>query len=107
MAPQKEHVPHWIHNLVPLLLLTVCPPAMFVFWYINTALSGSFTAFWNLVSENGLFETVLAICRPVFFGSPIAWAILGSFAAFQLLLMRIIPGPPFSGPITPKGNIPV
>ncbi len=104
----KDRVPHWVHNTaMPLLLLILCPPATFVFWYTNMYLDGSFLAFWELILQKGVFATLLMIQKPIFFGSPAAWKILGAFAAFQLLLMRVIPGKPFLGPITPKGNIPV
>ena len=108
MPDQNVRIPNWIHKVfIPLLFLTLCPPAVFVFWYINTALDGSFMNFWHLVANQGLFITVAKIWGPVFFGSATAWKILGTFAAFELLLMRLIPGKPFLGPITPKGNIPV
>lgn len=108
MNESSIRVPNWVHNtLVPLFLLTVCPPAVFVFWYINTTLNGSFMSFWHLVAEQGLFQTIASIWQPLFFGTPIAWKILGCYAAFQLLLMRIIPGKPFLGPVTPQGNVPI
>jgi 7-dehydrocholesterol reductase len=59
------------------------------------------------VNQQGLFTTIGSIWGPLFFGSATAWKILFSYSAFQLLLMRIVPGKPFYGPITPKGNIPV
>ncbi|MDE3045488.1 MAG: 7-dehydrocholesterol reductase [Verrucomicrobiota bacterium] len=103
-----SRVPQWIHKtLVPLFLLTFCPPTVFIFWYINTSLGGSFTAFWDLVQTNGLFPTLINIWKPVFFGSPTAWKILACYSIFQLLLMRFVPGKPFLGPVTPKGNIPI
>ncbi len=108
MTESTLRIPVWIHrSLVPILLLTLCPPAIFVFWYINTSLGGSFEAFWHLAMQKGLIATVVSISQPIFFGSATAWKILACFAAFQLTLMKIIPGKPFLGPITPKGNIPV
>lgn len=101
-------VPTWIHRyLIPLTFLTLCPPAIFVFWYTATALNGSFEAFWHLASAQGLLATVVNLWFPLFFGSATAWKILAIFASFQLLLMRLVPGKPFVGPITPKGNIPI
>ena len=41
-----------------------------------------------------------------FFGSPLAWKIIGAFAAFQLALMKVIPGKKYTGTITPMGNLP-
>ncbi len=98
----------WIHDFaMPLFLLTACPPAVFVFWYVATHLDGSFMAFWNLVYQKGLLQTVWMIWKPVFFGSSLAWKIIGVYAAFQLFLMRVIPGKPFLGPVTPAGNVPI
>ena len=105
---QKHRVPVWIHQTgVPLFLIALCPPAVFVFWHINTKLGGSFTAFWEQVAQNGVFSTLSAICSPIFFGSAIAWKILAVFAVFQLGLMKVVPGKPFLGPVTPKGNTPI
>src|SRR2546426_543094 len=36
-----------------------------------------------------------------------AWTILGVFAATELVLMRVLPGKQFLGPITANGNVPV
>lgn len=98
----------WIHRyLIPVTIMILCPPAVFIFWYTATALDGSFQAFWELVSSQGLFTLLSKIWLPVFFGTPTAWKILASFAAFQLFLMKAVPGKPFVGPVTPKGNIPI
>ena len=108
MSNTKERVPSWIHNsLVPLFLLVVCPPTVFVFWHINTSLGGSFMAFWNEVHQFGFFQTIGSIWGPVCFGNATVWKMLGIFALFQLVLMKIVPGKPFLGPVTPKGNVPV
>ncbi|PIS03438.1 MAG: 7-dehydrocholesterol reductase [Chlamydiae bacterium CG10_big_fil_rev_8_21_14_0_10_42_34] len=94
-------------SIVPLLLLTICPPAVFVFWYTATALNGSFIALGQMISQSSLISTLSLIAKPVFFGSPLAWKILAVFAAFQLFLMKFVPGKPFLGPVTPKGNVPI
>lgn len=108
MMSESTRVPTWIHRyLIPLTFITLCPPTVFIFWYTATELNGSFQAFWSLVFNQGLFTTIAKIWFPVFFGSKAAWKILAIFAAFQLLLMKIVPGKPFAGPITPKGNIPI
>src|SRR3989344_3229817 len=107
MQQANLRVPIWMHHfLIPLLFLALCPPVIFIFWYVNTALEGSFHAFWLLVMQNGLLTTVVSIWKPVFFGSPTAWKMIAYYALFQLFLMKIIPGKPFLGPVTPKGNLP-
>ncbi len=108
MSETTLRIPVWIHRmLVPTILLILCPPAVFIFWYVNTSLGGSFEAFWHLAMSQGLFTTVVSISQPIFFGNAAAWKILACFAIFQLALMKWIPGKPFLGPITPKGNVPV
>jgi 7-dehydrocholesterol reductase len=95
------------NSLGPLFLILVCPPFAMMMWYTNTALSGSFSALWDLVQQEGFFPTLYQIWRPVMFGSPMAWIILLTFALFELAIMRLLPGKVFYGPITPKGNVPV
>ena len=98
----------WFHHtLVPLFFLLLCPPAVFIFWYVSTALDGSFLAFWQMASDQGVFNVIRSIWFPLFFGSTTAWKIILYYGAFQLLLMRIVPGKPWLGPVTPKGNTPV
>ncbi len=95
------------NSLGPLFLIVCCPPAVMVFWYTNTALEGSFAAFWQKAMETGFFKLIYEIWSPWFFGSKTAWLMIAVYGAFQLFLMRVLPGKSFKGPLTPKGNIPV
>jgi 7-dehydrocholesterol reductase len=95
------------NTLGPLFLLIVCPPFAILLWYTNTALAGSFAALWQLFNEQGTLTTIYNIWRPVMFGSVLAWKMIFAYAIFQLILMRVLPGKTFHGPITPKGNVPV
>lgn len=100
--------PRWLRmTLVPALLITVCPPTAFLVWYTHTALGGSLAELLRLFARDGVWATLLAIWKPVFFGSRTAWTIVGVFAATELALMRLLPGKPFHGPVTPAGNVPV
>lgn len=94
-------------TIVPLLLILLCPPTVFLFWYTNTALDGSFSKLGELLAQEGIWRVVQLAWSPYFFGSPEAWKILAIFAAFQLLLMKALPGKEFKGPVTPAGNVPV
>lgn len=105
---QEYRTNRWVHQyLVPLFLILACPPAVFVFWYVASHLDGSFMSFWGLVAQRGLFSTIWGIWSPVFFGSATAWKIIGIYAAFQLFLMKVVPGKPFLGPVSPQGNVPI
>lgn len=105
-ATKNQFFKFFVYTFGPLLLITLCPPTVMLFWYINTTLHGSFSAFWELTHSHGFLHTLYQIWRPYFFGTPTAWAMIGIFGAFQLLLIKILPGKTFEGPITPKGNIP-
>ncbi len=76
-------------------------------WYTNTKLDGSFLEFGKLVAHYGIVDSFNLIWKPVFFGTSEAWTIIGAFAAFELFLMRALPGNEFRGPITPAGHVPV
>ena len=69
----------------------------------------------NLEYDGALLSTCAAVAAdPVafysaWFAAP-SWAgarILLAFSAFQLALMRLVPGKTFRGPVTPAGNVPV
>jgi 7-dehydrocholesterol reductase len=94
------------NTLGPLFLICACPPFAIVMWYTNTALQGSFAALGQMMQLQGFFSTIYEICAPVMLGSTLAWKMISIFAIFQLVIMRILPGKPFHGPVTPAGNIP-
>jgi 7-dehydrocholesterol reductase len=94
-------------TIVPLFLILACPPTVFLFWYTNVALDGSFAKLGEMFAQGGVFATIQSIWSPYFFGSAIAWKTIAIFAGFQLLLMRLLPGERYEGPVTPAGNIPI
>lgn len=91
----------------PLLLILLCPPTVFIFWYTNVYLDGSLLQMGDLIWNKGLIATFEQIWLPYFFGSATAWKLIFAFAAFELLLMRFVPGKMVEGPVTPAGNIPI
>ena len=106
---ESERVgPRWLRQtLIPAFLITVCPPTSLLVWYTHTALGGSLSALLSLIAHDGLFTTIGHIWGPVVFGTKTAWSIIGIFAAVELVLMRVLPGKEFLGPITANGNVPV
>jgi 7-dehydrocholesterol reductase len=104
---QMEKLSWLRNNLGPLFLLLLTPSAAIIIWYINTNLAGSLSDFWQLIQNRGFIAVLYSIWKPVFWGSQIAWSLIAIFMGFQLLLMRLLPGKTFYGPISPKGNRPV
>lgn len=95
------------NTLGPLLLILSCPIFVMLMWYTNTELKGSLSMLWDLIVQQGLFETTYKIWQPYFWGSALAWKVIFAFIIFELALMRLLPGKEFTGPVTPKGNVPI
>jgi 7-dehydrocholesterol reductase len=91
----------------PLLLMGLCPMVVMLFWYIATILDGSFSDFIHQVSKQGFFSTLKDIWGPYFLGTALVWRYLILFGLLQALLLVMLPGESYEGPMTAKGNIPI
>jgi len=94
------------NTLGPLFLIMICPPFVMIMWYTNTVLDGSFARLIDLMYQTGFMSTLYRIWQPVFWGSSTAWLMIASFAVFELVLMKLLPGKVFFGPISPQGSAP-
>lgn len=91
----------------PALLILLCPPFAMLLWYTHVKLGGSILSLGELFLQEGIPGTLALAWRPVLFGTPLAWTILATYAAVQLALMRLLPGPEHRGPVTATGNVPL
>jgi 7-dehydrocholesterol reductase len=94
-------------TVVPVLLMTFTPPFALLMWHTNAHLEGSFLNLWAEITARGWWPVLQEVWLSRFFGTAIAWKMVGLFAAWQLLLMKILPGKNYEGNITENGNIPV
>ncbi|NOZ02806.1 MAG: 7-dehydrocholesterol reductase [Deltaproteobacteria bacterium] len=94
-------------TLFPLFLILSCPPTAMLMWYTLDRLDGSISALATLFSTRGVTGVFQDVWGPVLFGSGTAWAIIGIFAAFELVLVRVLPGREHHGPVTQSGHVPV
>lgn len=92
-----------------ILLMTLCPAIVIYVFVINRDFDGSVASFWsNLVLKEG-FQGVLSKW-PAPWGSTEAieaWVWFLTFGAAQACLQLCVPGKPFYGPVSPRGNVPV
>jgi len=93
-------------ELGSLALIILCPVFVLTFNYIIRAHDGSFTAFYKYaMKSNSFLKLFHEICpSPV---DPTALKLIFSYSAFELLLMRLVPGKRFTSTITPTGHLPV
>jgi 7-dehydrocholesterol reductase len=94
-------------TVVPLLLVTLCPAFAMLMWYTNAHLDGSFLLLGQTILTDGLYQVLHDAWFVRFWGSSTAWAMIAVFAVLQLAMMKLLPGKPFTGTITPMGNLPV
>lgn len=78
-----------------------------VFSYTIVELNGSLLSLLEVITQKGLFYLISNAWLPYIFGTATAWKLIGTFAIFELILMRILPGRMTKGPVTPAGNIPI
>lgn len=93
--------------LGPLLLMTATPALVILVYLINKDFGGSILSFINASRAEGFFHLLFQTWLPIFFGNAMAWKLIGYFSLSQIILMKWLPGKPFKGPITPKGNTPI
>ena len=72
-------------------------------WFTLTQLDGSILEFYEYARSGGIGGLYFAWPRP----SLEAWRIIATFGLVQALLQLYVPGKPFHGPVSPKGNVPV
>jgi len=98
--------------LGPLFLMMATPVAAVLFCHTIRNEDGSVAALFDglfggmFTEPDGWSTPFRYIANAWPSTSAEGWAIVGAFAAFQLLLMRLVPGRPFNGPVTPMGNTP-
>jgi 7-dehydrocholesterol reductase len=95
------------YTIGPLFLMTATPLFAFLFWFTATNLDGSLSALLDFFHKEGARNVLYEVIRPVFFGSRLSWSVLGCYALFQILLMKIVPAKTYFGPRTAKGNVPI
>ena len=93
-------------NIGVLLIILLTAPTTIILWFTSQNLDGSFLNLFEYFSENGLFSGIYKIWAPVFFGSKQAWLSIAVFIAFEIILLKLLPGKKVNGPVTPKGYTP-
>lgn len=93
--------------VVPTFLVFVCPVFAMVFIRLLVDYEGDLGRFIRDTRDMGSLLMLKTSVWPYVLGSRKACEFIVPFAAFQLLLMRVVPGKVTKGPVTPAGNIPV
>ncbi len=93
-------------SLFSLFLMLATPTSAMLIWYTLYHLDGSVLALVSAFTDLGPIVVFERAWLDHFWGSPTAWTILGIYIPLQILMMKLLPGKPYQGPITPMGNVP-
>jgi 7-dehydrocholesterol reductase len=91
-------------TLGPLFLMAVTPPFTMVYFHVVSQLDGDFFRLGRRFLSEGVIQTIYDIWPSPW--DSLAWKMILSFMAFELLLMKVLPGKTFVATVTPKGNHP-
>jgi 7-dehydrocholesterol reductase len=75
-------------------------------WYTAVYCDGSFLEFSKYLQTEGIVIGIINVWSAAKI-SAFSISVLSGYCVFQLLLMRVVPGETFNGPLTVKGNTPV
>uniref|UniRef100_A0A6V1WQP4 7-dehydrocholesterol reductase n=1 Tax=Heterosigma akashiwo TaxID=2829 RepID=A0A6V1WQP4_HETAK len=88
-----------------LALLVGIPPAIMMMWFTNSELGGSWYTLFEKFGAEGFISVMKEMYRTPF--DPLAWKIILGFMAFELALMKLVPGKEFRATVTKTGHVPV
>ena len=92
--------------LGPIFLMLTTGPFSIIYYHVCAHMEGNFIEFGRMVMERGsLFSVIYEIWPNPW--DPETWKMILSFMAFNIFLMRAVPGKTMYGTVTPKGNTPV
>jgi 7-dehydrocholesterol reductase len=91
--------------LGPLLLMLITPPFSILYYHTVSQLDGDFLKLARDFYQTGIFRTLYKIWPSAWL--PGVWQCVLGFAALQLALMKVLPGPQFLGTLTPHNVRPV
>ena len=88
-----------------LLLMLITPIFVLTLWYTCAVHDGSLGSVANEIINKGPVYFLQNVWPTPF--DPYAWKLIGSYMAFELLLMRLVPGKVFRATPTASGHVPV
>ena len=83
------------------LILSTCPAAIYL-WFLHEKMGGDCAAFASFYQKKGVAGLLKEWPMP----SGEAWQYVLGFAGITIAIQLLMPGKPFTGPVTPKGNVP-
>lgn len=113
-APKNQNELEWTNNPVfvtvcVIALVLCCTPFAFLLMHTHIHLDGSIRALLEFLAKNGVsgIATQILSIFPTSFDDKEAWQIIAGFSVIEALLMVLLPGKTFKGPIAASGHVPI
>mmetsp|Transcript_12492 Transcript_12492/g.19854 ORF Transcript_12492/g.19854 Transcript_12492/m.19854 type:complete len:452 (-) Transcript_12492:95-1450(-) len=106
----RELCPGWLREVIgPIFLMIATPMFMMVVYHAERDFNGSLLDVFMHMVTNPSWMIPFSSANSLWV-SPVdaeAWKWIAGFMAFELLLMRVVPGKEFKATMTSKGHVPV
>ncbi|XP_059156237.1 uncharacterized protein LOC131941202 isoform X3 [Physella acuta] len=94
-------------TVMPIFLIAFVPNLIILIWYTVIHCDGSYLKMMSVFSNRSIFHGLCDVWSLARYPSaPIIWTLVG-YCIYALAMMKILPGKNVTGPVTPKGNVPV
>merc|ERR1712023_184105 len=106
----RELFPGWIRDTIgPLFLMFTTPMFIMIVYHTCVQFDGSLVNCFSYMFSNPTWMIPFNGGKSLWLSplDPEAWRIILSYMAFELVLMRIVPGKEFKATMTSKGHVPV
>lgn len=103
----KETIGRLFHYTIgPLIVMLTTPLTTVLLAYCVCKHNGSLISLWEEMQSLGVIQVIQQQWVNNMFGTAKCWQIIGVISLLQLVLMRILPGPEYEGPVAPNGHVP-
>jgi len=94
------------NTIGPLILCLLTPTFIICLCHIIVHADGSIFLFWNDLQSHGGFLQGIYQIWPTW-KCAFVWRMVAIFMITQFLIIKLVPGKPYRGPVTPAGNVPI
>uniref|UniRef100_A0A2C9JUP7 7-dehydrocholesterol reductase n=2 Tax=Biomphalaria glabrata TaxID=6526 RepID=A0A2C9JUP7_BIOGL len=94
-------------TVMPVFLLAFTPNLVVIIWYTVIHCEGSYLKMLSVFSHRSILSGLSDMWSLMNYPSPVVIWTLVIYCVYALAMMKLLPGENVTGPVTPKGNVPV
>lgn len=99
---------HFLDKIfLPLCLVLLTPHITILYWYTNAYCDGSYTEMVSRLRDGSVVQNLIKIWSSISIINTFTLSVVFGYCAWAIFWMKVLPGKRVTGPVTPKGNVPV